>query len=342
MTKTTAELAKIINGRLLGDGNHPITGVSGADTATAADATFLLAEYAHLLPQVQAGVVLMSEAPEDRGGKNIIITDNPKLAFTSLVALYRPANTPPAGIHPTAVVDPAATVDPSASIGAHVVIGADSRVGAHAIIYPNCTLGNEVLIGDETVIHPGAVLHDRTVVGQRAVIRANAVIGGEGFGFATDQDSGTHIRVPQIGCVVIEDDVEIGACTTIDNATFGETRIGRGTKIDNLVHLGHNVHVGEDCFIIAQVGVAGSTKIGNHVVLAGQTGVTGHITIADNVICGGKTGVVGSLKESGTYVGYPARPHRQWGRIEGSLNHLPELMKRVKRLEKLAEKQEQE
>ncbi len=334
ITKTVKELAKIVEGRFIGDGEYSINGVASAETAKANEAAFLLPQYANLLPELNAGVVLMETAPEDTADKNIIVTENPKLAFATLVQLFRPPSRPPVGIHPTAVVAETATIAATASIAAHTFIGEHTFIGDEVVIHPNVTVGAEVHVDAETVLYPGVVVHDRTEIGKRVIIRSNAVIGGEGFGFATDEEKGTHTRIPQIGKVVIGDDVEIGAGTTIDNATFGETSIGRGTKIDNLVHLGHNVRIGENCFIIAQVGIAGSTTVGNHVVLAGQTGVTGHVTIADNVTCGGKTGVVGSLKEPGTYVGYPARPHRQWGRIEGSLTHLPELMKRVKRIEK--------
>ncbi len=336
MHKTVNELAALVGGRVVGDGTKKITGVAAVTDATADQAAFLLDEYMTELGRVQAGAVLVEHEPENTHGKTLIVTDNPKWAFASLVRVFVPLPEAPVGIHPTAVVDATATVDATASVGPYVVIGAQTRVGAGVVLQAHVVLGREVGIGADTTVYAGAVLHDRTEVGARCVIRSNAVIGGEGFGFATAD--GKHERVPQIGRVVIGDDVEIGAGTTIDNATFGETSIGRGTKIDNLVHLGHNVHVGEDCFIIAQVGVAGSTTIGSHVVLAGQTGVSGHITIADHVTCGGKTGVIGSIKESGTYVGFPARPHRQWGRIEGVLNHLPDLLKRVRRLEKMIAK----
>ena len=171
------------------------------------------------------------------------------------------------------------------------------------------------------------------MIGKRFVARAHAVIGGEGFGFATQKD-GRHERISQIGNVVIGDDVEVGAASAIDNGTMGSTVVKRGTKIDNLVHLGHNVEVGEDCFLIAQVGIAGSTKIGNRVILAGQTGCTGHITIADNVICAGKTGITGSIKEAGTYAGFPVRPHSEWLRMEATAGKLPEMYKKLKALEK--------
>lgn len=169
-------------------------------------------------------------------------------------------------------------------------------------------------------------------MGKRVVLRAKAVIGGEGFGFATE--NGIHTHIPQVGNVILEDDVEIGSCTTIDNATMGSTLVRRGTKIDNLVHLGHNVEIGEDCFLIAQVGIAGSTKCGNHVIFAGQTGCTGHITIGDNVQFAGKTGITGNVPSNSVMAGYPMRPHKEWLKLAAYENRLPEMVKTVKQLQK--------
>lgn len=337
MKKTLAELADYLDGRLIGNENDSVTGVAGIETAGPEEAAFLLDEYASFLAKVQAGLILMENEPENTYGKNILVVENPKLAFAKLIHVFSPPPVYQEGIHQTAIVDPTAHVDDSASIGAYAIIGPRAEIGAKTVIHPHVVVESDCQVGMSCEIHAGVILHAKTQLGDRVIVRGNAVIGGEGFGFATED--GKHTRLPQIGRVVIGDDVEIGACCTIDNATFGETSIGRGTKLDNLVHLGHNVQIGEDCFIISQVGIAGSTKIGNHCVLAGQTGVTGHVTIADHVTCGGKTGVIGNITEPGTYVGYPARPHRQWGRIEGALTHLPELMKRVKRIEKaLADK----
>lgn len=216
---------------------------------------------------------------------------------------------------------------------AYAVIDDGAMIGNRTIIYPYTYIGKNAHIGEDCEINPGCVIHENTEVGNRVVLRAHAVIGGQGFGFSTD-DKGHHHHIRQLGKAVIGDDCEIGAGSTIDNGALNDTVVGRGTKIDNLVHLGHNVQVGEDCFICAQTGVAGSTTIGSHCILAGQAGVNGHISITDHVVLGGKAGVIGSIKEPGVYIGYPARTHAQWGRVEVAVSHLPELMKKMRLLEK--------
>ena len=261
-----------------------------------------------------------------------MLVENPRLAFSQLLVLFHPRQTVAKGIHPTAVVDPSASLGEDASVMAYAVIGKHVKIGKNCTIYPYVFIGDNVVIGDDAVIYPGAVIHENCELGNRLVIRAHAVIGGEGFGFATNE--GKHTRIPQIGNVKLEDDVEVGACTCIDNGTLGSTLVRRGTKIDNLVHLGHNVEIGEDCFLIAQVGIAGSTKAGNHVVFAGQVGCTGHITIGDNVVFAGKTGITGNVKGNQTYAGYPMQPHMEWKRSQIYLKHLPQMSKRIKELEK--------
>lgn len=223
---------------------------------------------------------------------------------------------------------------------AYAVIEEGAEIGDGCVIYPYCYIGKYAKLGKDCELNPGAVVHENSILGDRVVLRAHAVVGGQGFGFSTDE-AGHHHHIRQLGRAVIRDDVEIGACSTVDNGAMNNTIVGSGTKIDNLCHLGHNVEVGQDNFLCAQVGIAGSTKVGDHVIMAGQTGVNGHITICDNAVFGGKTGIIGTIKTPGTYLGYPARTHAQWGRVEAALSHLPELMKKIRRLEKqLAEKEE--
>ena len=198
----------------------------------------------------------------------------------------------------------------------------------HAYVY----IGHNARIGEGTTIYASSVVHENCILGKRVVLRANAVVGGEGFGFATE--NGKHTHIPQVGNVILEDDVEVGSCSCIDNATMGSTLVRRGTKIDNLVHLGHNVEIGEDCFLIAQVGIAGSTKCGNHVIFAGQTGCTGHITIGDNVTFAGKTGITGNVPSNGLYAGFPMRPHKEWLKLAAYESRLPDMVKQLKALEK--------
>lgn len=332
MTKTVAELAALVGGTVYGDGNVVIEDVSSAETAGPNHITFARGVYAEHIEEMQAGAILVDTLP-DQYTKNLIVVEDCRSAFGTMVALFHPEARFPVGIHPTAIVSETAKIGSNVCIMAYTVIEDGAEIGDGTVIYPYCYIGHNVKIGSHCELNPGAVVHENAILGDRVVLRAHAVVGGQGFGFATDE-KGHHTHIRQLGRAVIEDDVEVGACTTIDNGAMNNTVVHRGTKIDNLVHLGHNVEVGEDCFIIAQVGIAGSTKIGNHCILAGQAGITGHIEICDNVVLGGKTGVTGNITKPGVYLGYPMRPHIQWERLEALIGKLPDLFKRVKRLEK--------
>lgn len=331
MKKTVKELAQILGGTVVGDENREISDVKGLAEAGSDDISFAVEPYTEYLPQVHAGAVI-TEKEYPAGNNTLVLVENPRLAFSKLLELFHPRQSVEQGIHSTAVVDESAKIGENTAVMAYSVIGKNVRIGAGSVVYPYVFIGDNVTIGANAAIYPGAVIMENTVMGDNAVIRAHAVIGGEGFGFATKD--GKHTRIPQIGNVTIGDDVEIGACTTIDNGTLGSTKVGRGTKIDNLVHLGHNVEIGEDCFVIAQTGIAGSTKVGNHVTFAGQTGCTGHITIGDNVTFAGKSGIVGNVASNTINAGFPARPHIEWSRTQVYIKKLPDLAKTVKALEK--------
>lgn len=331
MKKTVQELAEFLGGTVIGNGDTVIEDVKGLAEAGQQDISFAVDPYTEYLPQVHAGAVIV-EKEVPAGDNTLVVVENPRLAFSQLLVLFHPRQSVASGIHETAIIDDSAVIGENTAVMAYAVIGKHVKIGNHCTIYPSVFIGDNVTIGDNTTIYPGAVIHENCVLGQRDVIRAHAVIGGEGFGFATE--NGKHTRIPQIGNVEIGDDVEIGACTCIDNATLGSTKVARGTKVDNLVHLGHNVEIGEDCFIIAQTGIAGSTKAGNHVIFAGQTGCTGHITIGDNAVFAGKTGITGNIKGGQIYAGFPARPHMEWSRTQVYLKHLPEMAKTIKTLEK--------
>lgn len=331
MKKTVQELAAFLGGTVIGNGDAVIEDVKGLAEAGRQDITFAVDPYTEYLPQVHAGAVIV-EKEVPAGDNTLVVVENPRLAFSQLLVLFHPRQSVASGIHPTAIIDDSAVIGKDTAVMAYAVIGKNVKIGDHCTIYPSVFIGDNVTIGSGTTIYPGAVIHENCVLGQRDVIRAHAVIGGEGFGFATE--NGKHTRIPQIGNVEIGDDVEIGACTCIDNATLGSTKVASGTKVDNLVHLGHNVEIGEDCFIIAQTGIAGSTKAGNHVIFAGQTGCTGHITIGDNAVFAGKTGITGNIKGGQVYAGFPARPHMEWSRTQVYLKHLPEMAKTIKALEK--------
>lgn len=331
MKKTVKELAQFLGGTVIGDENREISDVKGLAEAGSDDISFAVEPYTEYLPQVHAGAVI-TEKEYPAGNNTLVLVENPRLAFSKLLELFHPRQSVEQGIHPTAVVDESAKIGENTAVMAYAVIGKNVRIGADSVVYPYVFIGDNVTVGANAAIYPGAVIMENTVMGDNAVIRAHAVIGGEGFGFATKD--GKHTRIPQIGNVTIGDDVEIGACTTIDNGTLGSTKVGRGTKIDNLVHLGHNVEIGEDCFVIAQTGIAGSTKVGNHVTFAGQTGCTGHITIGDNVTFAGKSGIVGNVASNTINAGFPARPHIEWSRTQVYIKKLPDLAKTVKALEK--------
>ncbi len=336
MKKTVAELAALVGGTVHGDGNVIIEDVCSAESAGPHHITFARGIYAEHIEEMQAGAILVDELPAEYT-KNLIVVEDCRGAFGRLVALFHPEAKFPVGIHPTAIVSEKAVLGKDVCIMPYVVIEDNAEIGDGTVIYPYCYIGHHAKIGKDCELYPGAVVHENTILGDRVVLRAHAVVGGQGFGFATDE-KGHHTHIRQLGRAVIEDDVEIGSCSTVDNGTMNNTVVGRGTKIDNLVHLGHNVEVGEDCFIIAQVGVAGSTKIGNRCILAGQVGITGHIKICDNVILGGKTGVTGNITKPGVYLGYPMRPHIEWERLEVLIGRLPDLFKRVKKLEKESQK----
>lgn len=333
MEKTTAELAELVGGKLYGDPNHVITDVCSAESAGPGNVTFARGLYAEHIDEMKAGVILVDELPKNHT-KNLIVVPDCRRAFGQLVALYHPETHYKPGIHPTAVISQTAKIGRDVCIMPYAVVDDGAVIGDRTVVFPYVYIGKNAKIGADCELNPGAVIHENSILGDRVVLRAHAVIGGQGFGFSTDKE-GHHTHIRQLGRAVISDDVEIGAGSAVDNGALNDTIVHSGTKIDNLVHLGHNVEVGSDCFIIAQTGVAGSSKIGNHCILAGQTGVNGHISITDNVIIGGKSGVVGNVKKPGVYMGFPLKSHVQWGRTEVIISHLPELFKKVRKMENL-------
>lgn len=282
--------------------------------------------------------------PEGREpGRTLLLVDDVSYALSQALALLHPEPERPPGVAPTAIVDPSAEVDPTAWIGPYVVIRAGSRIGARAAIHPFVAIGRDCAVGERAVLHPHAVLYDGSEIGAGSIVHAGAVIGSDGFGYATH--GGVHHKVPQVGRAVLGDEVEIGANTTIDRATLGETRIGSGTKVDNLVQVGHNVKVGERSILCGQAGIAGSTELGRYVVLAGQVGVSGHLEVADGTQVAAKSAVLRSAEEKGRQIGgIPAVPIADWRRQAAATARLPEalrrqndLMRRVERLEKRLE-----
>lgn len=332
LTRTVTELAGYLGGVVQGDGAVPISGLGALETAGPDALTFLAnPRYAAKVAETSAGAVLMAPGGE-RYGRTVIEVANPYLGFAKLLTLFYTTPHEPAGVLPAAIVNHTATIGEGTSIYPGVVIGKNVAVGARTIIYPGAVIYDNAVIGEECTIHANAVIRERCRIGDRCIIQPGAVIGSDGFGYAPDGSG--YYRIPQIGIVVLEDDVEIGANSCIDRAAIEVTRIRRGTKLDNLVQVAHNCQIGEDCMIVSQVGISGSAKIGNHVTLAGQVGVAGHLTIGDNVLVGAQSGVPSSLPANAAYSGTPTMPHREWLKSAMVVPRLPELKKTVSALEK--------
>ena len=336
------ELAERLQCRLDGDGDIVVTRVAGIERAEPGDLTFIAnPKYHGFLHTTRASAVLVApgvDRPE--GGPSLLVCDRPYLAFAQALGLLIDAGGPSPGIDPSSVVAADAQLGGQVSIGALAVIGSRARIGARTIVYPGCIIGPGAVIGDDCVIHSRVSVRERVQLGNRVVVQDGAVIGSDGFGFVKQAD-GTHLKIPQHADVIIEDDVEIGANTTIDRPAVGETRIRAGAKIDNLVQVAHGVSVGERVLFAAQVGIAGSTVIEDDVVLAGQVGVAGHLKIGKGVVATAQTGVPNSVDPGVMISGYPAIPNRDWLKSSAIFRHLPALKKRVVELEqRIAELEE--
>ena len=326
------DLARRLECRLEGDGDPDITRVTSLEAAGAGDLSFFTnSKYASALRTTRASAVILSEDAE-AAPCAMLRTKNPYLAFARAVALFADGWTPAPGVHARACVADGATIAAGASIGPFAVIEEGSSIGARSVIHAHVTVGRGARIGEDCLLHTRVSIRERVRLGDRVVVQDGAVIGSDGYGFAHTAE-GAHVKIPQIGDVIIEDDVEIGANTTIDRPAIGETRIRAGTKIDNLVQIAHGVTIGRNVLLAAQVGIAGSTTIEDAVVLAGQVGVAGHLTLGKGVIATAQTGIPNSV-EAGTMVsGYPAIPNRDWLKASAVFRKLPELRKTLSDLE---------
>ncbi len=333
MPLTAAEIAKAVQGEVLGDGAIVLTGFAPASTAKPGNLTFAESEHYFQAAEKSAAAAILVDGSFTSATKVLIRVPNARIAFAKVLPFFFPEPAFAPGVHSTAVVAASARIDPSAHIGPHCVIGENVRLGARTVLQGGNHVGPDCQLGADTQLFPGAVLYPRTQIGDRVRIHAGAVIGADGFGYVLD--NGTHRKVPQVGHVVIHDDVEIGANVTIDRGALGPTVIGKGTKIDNLVQIAHNVTIGEHCLIVAQTGVAGSTRLGNYVTLAGQVGLAGHLKIGNNVTVAAQSGVMHDIKDGEKWFGYPAQPDRFMKRQIIALQQLPELIRRVNELEKL-------
>ncbi|MDD4940568.1 MAG: UDP-3-O-(3-hydroxymyristoyl)glucosamine N-acyltransferase [Candidatus Omnitrophica bacterium] len=340
MSKTLQEIARLVGGDIAGDENALITGVAGIEDAREGDITFMAnPKYQTFLSRTRASCVIVGRDAADAGGKTLLRVDNPSLAFTQVVSFIHPQDIRhPAGVHASAVVAPGAVIGKNAGIGACAVIGEGARIGDNTVIYPNCSIGRNAVIGSNTIVYSNVSIREDVKVGNNVIVHAGTVIGSDGFGFVTV--NGVHHKIPQVGTVVIEDDVEIGANCTIDRARFDKTVIGQGTKLDNMVHIAHNVTIGRNCLIVAQVGVSGSTTIGNNVILAGQVGVVGHVTIGDNAIVMAKSGISKNVPENSVLYGVPAQPVNEAKKLHAYVNGLPKMHQTLKELKERMDKLE--
>jgi UDP-3-O-[3-hydroxymyristoyl] glucosamine N-acyltransferase len=326
------ELAERLGCRLEGDGEIEIVRVAGIQSAQPGDLTFLAnPKYEKTLGQTRASAVILRE--QTTGAPcGVLRARDPYLAFARAVGLFAPAWRPSPGVHAMAAIAADVQIGRHVSIGAFVSIGEGASVGDNTVIFPNVTIGPGARVGADCVIHSNVALRERVTIGDRVILQNGVVIGSDGYGFVRRGD-GTHEKIPQVATVIVEDDVELGANTTVDRPAVGETRIGRGAKIDNLVMIGHGVTVGRNVLMAAQVGIAGSTDIEDDVVFGGQVGVGGHLTIGRGAVAVGQSGVTHSLDAGTMVAGYPAIDNREWRKASVVFKRLPELKRRIEELE---------
>jgi UDP-3-O-[3-hydroxymyristoyl] glucosamine N-acyltransferase len=326
------ELADRLACRLDGDGDVEIVRVAPLDHAGPGDVTFLAnPRYAAAAAATRASA-LIARPDVPAGPCPMLRTDEPYLAFARAVAVFAPSPRPQPGVHAMAAVAGSARLGRDVSVGPFVAIGDGASIGDRTTIFPNVTIGPGTTIGDDCVIHSNVAIRERVTIGHRVILQNGVVIGGDGFGFVRRRD-GTHEKIPQVAAVVIEDDVELGANTTVDRPAVGETRIRAGAKIDNLVQIAHGVTVGRNVLMAAQVGIAGSTQVGDDVMFGGQVGVGGHLTIGKGAVAVGQSGVTNSLDPGATVAGYPAIDSRVWRKASVIFRRLPELKRRIEELE---------
>ena len=332
MQKTLKEIAELIGGELTGDGSIQITGLDSIETAGTGDITFADEKHIEAAKNCAASAVIVPQNFIGELPTNSIKSAEPKVAFAKLMEIFKPQINISEGISSQAYIGNNTKISPTAKIMAFAYIDDGAEISDGAIIYPHTYIGQNAKIGADTIIYSSVTIREYCKVGARCVIHASAVIGADGFGFTTSK--GVHTKVPQIGNVVIEDDVEIGAHVGIDRAAMGSTVIGHGTKIDNLVHIAHNCKIGANCLIVAQTGISGSTIVGDNVTFGGQVGTVGHIKIGGNSVYAARSGITKNMPEGVFCSGFPVQPHNDWLRLQVSLQKVPEMAKKIRQLEK--------
>ncbi len=331
MPFTAAEIAKYLQGEVLGDATVVLHAFAPADRAQSGDLTFAEnPEYLARAEQSAASAIIVDG--ELTSKKILIRVPNARVGFAKALALFFPEPVFPAGVHPTAIIAPGAQVDATAHIGPYCVVHEKVRIGARSVLQGGNHIGMGAQLGEEVNLFPHVTIYARSEIGNRVRIHAGTAIGSDGFGYVLD--NGVHRKVPQIGNVIIRDDVEIGSNVSIDRGALGPTIIGKGTKIDNLVQIAHNVVIGDGCLVISQVGIAGSTKIGNDTIIAGQAGLAGHLKIGNRVTVSAQSGIMSNIPDGEKWLGSPAQPDRQMKRQMIAVTQLPDLLKRVAELEK--------
>jgi UDP-3-O-[3-hydroxymyristoyl] glucosamine N-acyltransferase len=329
------DIADRLQCRLEGDGDVDIVRVAAIHTAAPGDLTFVAnRRYLPQLATTRASAVILGPAKgaAPRHACAVLRADDPYSAFAHAVSLFVPAVRPAAGIDRLSAIAADAEIGADVAIGPFVTVGAGASVGARTVVHPNVVIGPGARIGEDCIVYSQASIRERVVIGDRVTLHNGVVVGSDGYGFAR-QKNGTHLKIPQHGDVIVEDDVEIGANSTIDRPAIGETRIGAGTKIDNLVHVAHGVAIGRRVLLAAQVGIAGSTTIGDDVMMAGQTGVAGHLTVGDRAIVGAKSAVLQPVDAGAFVTGSPAFPHAEWRKASVVFRALPSIKKRLEALE---------
>jgi len=337
MKKTLQEIAGLIGAKVVGDSKVVITGISGIRDAQKGDLAFIgNPKYSKFIEGTKASAVVVSENIKD-SHIPLIIAENPSLAISKIATLFYSSDKAyHKGIHPSAIIGKDVVLGDAVSIGAYVVVEEGAKIGDRTVILPLSYIGFDSTIGQDCVIHSNVSIREKTIIKNRVIIHNGTVIGSDGFGY--EKVGKVHQKISQLGIVLIEDDVEIGANVTIDRARLDKTTIGRGTKIDNLVQIAHNVRIGENCIIVAQAGISGSTEIGNDVVIAGQAGIAGHLEIGDGAIVGAQGGVTKSIPANTFVSGYPARPHKEAMKLYAYLGRLPELSDKIDELTKRLDK----
>ncbi len=336
-----AEIAEILKGRVLGDGSVEVKGFSTLEEASEDDISFLSnPKYKRLVEKSRAKVIVTSDESLRRLGKTLIVVDDPYFAAAKLIELFYKESLPEPGIHSASYVEPSSVIGKDVFVGPFVYVGRKSRIGDGVKLISHIFVGDEVEIGDGTVIFPNVTIYKGVRIGKRVRIHSGTVIGSDGFGYVLRKEGA--YKIPQVGGVVVGDDVEIGSNCSIDRGTIGDTVIGRGVKIDNLVQIAHNVKIGDNSIIVSQVGVAGSAILGSNVIVAGQAGIAGHVRIGNGVKIGGQSGVTSDVPDGSVVSGTPHMDHGLWRRISVLMRRLPELFSKVRMLEKRLRKLEGE